>query len=146
MKIFTIGFTKKSAEGFFNLIKKSGVKRVIDVRLNNTSQLSGFAKQDDLRYFLKELCNVNYIHLLELAPTEQVLTPYRHKEHDWQQFKDEFLKLMEERQIEKHLDKKLLDHSCLLCGEEKPEHCHREFIVEYLQSHWQDKIEVEHLI
>lgn len=146
MKLFTIGFTKNSAEEFFSLIKKSGTQRVIDVRLNNTSQLAGFAKQDDLTYFLKALCQVDYIHCLELAPTEEILTPYRHKEHTWQQFKDEFVKLLAERQVEKHLDKQLLDHSCLLCGEEKPDHCHREFIIEYLQAHWKDKITVAHLI
>lgn len=146
MKIYTIGFTKKSAEEFFTLIKKSGVKRVIDVRRNNTSQLSGFAKENDLKYFLKELCHVDYIHALDLAPTEEILQPYRHKEHTWQDFKKDYLKLLAERKIETTIDKKLLDKSCLLCGEAEPDHCHREFLIEYLQAHWKDDIEVEHLI
>lgn len=146
MKIYTIGFTKKSAEEFFTLIKKSGVKRVIDVRRNNTSQLSGFAKENDLKYFLKELCHVDYVHALDLAPTEEILQPYRHKEHTWQDFKKDYLKLLAARKIETTFDKKLLDKSCLLCGEAEPDHCHREFLIEYLQSHWKDVIEVEHLI
>lgn len=146
MKIYTIGFTKKSAEEFFTLIKKSGVKRVIDVRRNNTSQLSGFAKENDLKYFLKALCHVDYIHALDLAPTEEILLPYRHKEHTWQDFKKDYLKLLAERKVETTLDKKLLVNSCLLCGEAEPDHCHREFLIEYLQAHWNDKIEVEHLI
>lgn len=146
MKIYTIGFTKKSAEEFFTLIKKSGVKRVIDVRRNNTSQLSGFAKENDLKYFLKELCHVDYVHALDLAPTEEILQPYRHKEHTWQDFKKDYLKLLAERKIETTIDKKLLDKSCLLCGEAEPGHCHREFLIEYLQAHWKDGIEVEHLI
>lgn len=146
MKIFTIGSNKKSAEKFFTLIQKSGIKCVIDVRLNNTSQLAGFAKQGDLKYFLKALCNVDYFHCLDLAPTKEILIPYRCKKHTWQQFRIDFLDLLAKRQVEKYLDKQLVNYCCLLCGEEKPEHCHRTFIVEYLQNHWSDKIVVEHLI
>lgn len=146
MKVYTIGFTKKSAEEFFTLIKNSGTQRVIDVRRNNTSQLSGFAKENDLKFFLKELCDVDYVHVLDLAPTEEILLPYRHKEHTWQVFKANYLELLVQRKIEKTLDKKLLDNSCLLCGEPKPEHCHREFLIEYLQAHWKEKIDVEHLL
>lgn len=146
MKIYTIGFTKKSAEEFFGLIKRSGVKRVIDIRRNNSSQLAGFAKENDLKYFLKELCHIEYIHALDLAPTEEILAPYRHKEHTWEVFKKDYLKLLAERKIEKTLDKKLIDQSCLLCGEAQPEHCHRTFLIEYLQAHWREKITVEHLI
>ena len=70
MRLFTIGFTKKSAEGFFTNLSKAGVKRVIDIRLNNMSQLAGFTKRDDLRYFLRTICNIDYIHLPELAPNK----------------------------------------------------------------------------
>lgn len=146
MKIYTIGFTKKSAEEFFTLIKKSGAKRIIDIRLNNTSQLAGFSKQDDLQYFLKEICHIEYQDILSLAPTDDILKSYRHKEHTWQQFREDYLKLLSTRKIENLLDKKLIDKSCLLCGESKPDHCHRTFLIEYLQVHWQENIEVEHLI
>ena len=139
MKIYTIGFTKKSAESFFTLIKKSGVRRIIDIRRNNSSQLAGFAKENDLKYFLKELCHIEYMHTLDLAPTEEILLPYRHKEHTWQKFKQDYINLLAERKIEKVLDKKLIDKSCLLCGEAESEHCHRTFLVEYLQAHWQEK-------
>ena len=94
MKIYTIGFTKKTAESFFGYLKSSGIETLIDVRLNNTSQLSGFAKRDDLKFFLKELCETNYVHMPELAPTKEILKPYQNKEISWKNYEDKFLNLM----------------------------------------------------
>ena len=145
MKIFTIGFTKKSAETFFTRLKSAGVKRLVDVRLNNVSQLAGFTKKDDLRYFTKAICNIDYIHLPELAPTADILNPYKKaKTGDWQLYERKFLDLMRTRHIENTTSRETLDGGCLLCSEEKPDHCHRRLVAEYLKKHWQD-VEIEHI-
>lgn len=146
MKIFTIGFTEKKAERFFSLIKLSGTKRIVDVRLNNISQLSGFAKKDDLKYFLKEICDVDYTHIPDLAPTKEILSPYQKKEITWQQYEDRFLNLMAKRNIEKHVKPSVIDEGCLLCSEHLPHHCHRRLVAEYLKSHWtEEDIEIKNL-
>lgn len=146
MKVLTIGFTEKKAERFFSLIKLSGAKRIVDVRLNNVSQLSGFAKKDDLKYFLKEICGVEYIHIPELAPTKEILSPYQKKEISWQQYEEKFLSLMSRRNIERHVKQDLISDGCLLCSEHLPHHCHRRLVYEYLKAHWNDEsLEVKHL-
>ncbi len=144
MTIFTIGFTKKSAERFFTLIQNAGVKRLIDVRLKNVSQLAGFAKRDDLRYFTKTICGIEYAHLPELAPTAGILDPYKKaKKGDWEVYERQFLELMRSRRIE-DTPRELLDGACLLCSEEKPHHCHRRLVAEYLKEHW-GGVEIVHL-
>ncbi len=144
MKIFTIGFTKKSAETFFTRLKNAGVRRLIDVRLNNVSQLAGFTKKDDLRYFTKAICNIDYVHLPELAPTAEILDPYKKaKNGDWQTYERQFLELMRARRIET-TPREILEGGCLLCSEEKPHHCHRRLVAEYLREHWRD-VEIEHI-
>ncbi|TVU69107.1 DUF488 domain-containing protein [Pseudoalteromonas distincta] len=145
MKIYTIGFTKKTAESFFGYLKSSGIETLIDVRLNNTSQLSGFAKRDDLKFFLKELCETNYVHMPELAPTKEILKPYQNKEISWKNYEDKFLNLMAQRNIEKQLPSSLLDHSCLLCSEHEPHFCHRRLVVEYLNNTTNLNLDVKHL-
>lgn len=144
MKLFTIGFTKKSAEKFFTLLKTSDVKRVVDVRLNNVSQLAGFAKRDDLRYFLKEICGIDYVHMTELSPTKEILDAYKKSKEDWGVYEKAFLNLLSERKIEDTLLGKLLDWDCLLCSEDKSLHCHRRLVAEYLKRQWGD-IEIIHL-
>lgn len=145
MKIFTIGFTKKSAETFFTRLTNAGVKRLIDVRLNNISQLAGFTKKDDLRYFTRAICNIDYLHLPELAPTADILDPYKKaKNGDWQLYERQFLDLMRSRHIESTLSHEVLDGGCLLCSEETPHHCHRRLVAEYLQEHWRD-VMIEHI-
>lgn len=146
METFTIGFTQKSAERFFELLKSNDIARVIDVRLNNISQLSGFAKRDDLKFFLRALCDADYIHLKELAPTKDILDAYKKKIITWEEYQDKFLNLISQRNIERSIDKPLLDRGCLLCSEHKPHHCHRRLVVEYLNQHWGSNIEVVHLI
>lgn len=145
MKIYTIGFTKKSAETFFSHIKTSNVKTLIDVRLNNISQLSGFAKRDDLKFFLKELCNADYVHLPDLAPTKEILKPYQNKELSWDGYEDKFKNLMAQRNIEKQIPTSLLEDGCLLCSEHEPHFCHRRLVVEYLKQHSDLKIDIKHL-
>jgi len=144
MKIFTIGFTRKSAEEFFGLLKQPDLKRVVDVRLNNKSQLSGFAKQDDLRFFLRELLEVDYAHEPVLAPTQEMLDGYRKQQGSWDQYASDFCALIEERQIEKVIDRKLLAGACLLCSEPTPHQCHRRLVAEYLREKW-NVVEIQHL-
>jgi uncharacterized protein (DUF488 family) len=144
MKILTIGFTKKSAEHFFTRLKNSGTERLVDVRLNNVSQLAGFAKKDDLRYFLKAIDGINYLHLPLLAPTQQMLDSYKKKRGDWQVYEKQFLELMRERNIEREVSREVLQNACLLCSEDTPEHCHRRLVAEYLREKWGD-VEIVHL-
>ncbi len=144
MRVFTIGFTKKSARRFFELLRKSGAKRVVDVRLKNVSQLAGFAKKDDLAYFLKEICGIEYVHLPELAPTQEILDEYKKRNGDWRTYETRFLALMKQRRIEETVPREIIADGCLLCSEDKPHHCPRRLIAEYLKQLWGD-VEVNHL-
>lgn len=144
MKLFTIGFTKKTAETFFTELKVAGVKRLVDVRLNNVSQLAGFSKRDDLRYFAKSICGIDYVHLPELAPTQDILDAYKKRKGDWGLYERQFLDLMRSRHVEEKSSRAALDGGCLLCSEEKPHHCHRRLVAEYLKEEWGD-VEIEHL-
>ena len=144
MKVFTIGFTKKSAQQFFDMLRRSGAKRVVDVRLNNVSQLAGFAKRDDLKFFLKEVCGMDYVHTPDLAPTQEMLDEYKKLKGDWQTYEKRFLDLMEKRKIEERIPKEVVAEGCLLCSEDKPHHCHRRLVVEYLRQQWGD-LDINHL-
>ncbi|MGD0989239.1 MAG: DUF488 domain-containing protein [Candidatus Sulfotelmatobacter sp.] len=145
MKTFTIGFTKKSAREFFQKLHRPGVARLIDVRLNNVSQLAGFTKRDDLQYFCEEILSIEYLHLPELAPTQAMLDAYKKERGSWQDYERKFLALMAERKIQSTLAREKLDGGCLLCSEPAPEHCHRRLVAEYLQSKWVD-VEIEHIL
>jgi uncharacterized protein (DUF488 family) len=144
MKVYTIGFTKTSAESFFSRLKEADVKRVLDVRLNNVSQLAGFAKKNDLRFFLESICGIGYEHRLELAPTKEMLDAYKKDRIPWADYKDRFLDLMARRQIEETIERDVVDGGCLLCSEDVPHYCHRRLVVEYLQETWGD-LEIVHL-
>ena len=145
VKLFTIGFTRKSAEHFFTALSKAGVQRVLDIRLNNVSQLAGFAKRDDLRFFLKAICGIDYLHRPDLAPSKELLDEYRKNGGDWPTYKSGFLELIAERQIEKRVSKELIDGGCLLCSEEAPDHCHRRLVAEYLADKW-GNVEITHIV
>ena len=144
MKVLTIGFTKRSARRFFEVLRDSGAKRVVDVRLNNVSQLAGFAKKDDLAYFLKTICGMEYVHLPVLAPTQEMLDDYKKRRGDWQTYEAKFLDLMKQRRIEETVSREVVADGCLLCSEDKPHHCHRRLVAEYLKQHWGD-VEIRHL-
>jgi uncharacterized protein (DUF488 family) len=143
--IFTIGFTKKKAEYFFEKLKKAGVKRIVDVRLNNSSQLAGFAKKDDLIYFLKEIGGMEYVHIPELAPTKDILDAYKKQKGDWSAYERKFIELMKNRHIEDKIPKEVLNEGCLLCSEDTPQHCHRRLVAEYLKNTWDEEVEIKHL-
>lgn len=145
MEIYSIGFTKKKAEQFFGILKDAAIRRLLDVRLNNISQLAGFAKRDDLRYFLREICGTEYVHEPLLAPTQEMLDEYKKRKGSWEEYEGKFLALMAERKIEEKLDKTSFDtRTALLCSEVKPEQCHRRLVIEYLAAKW-GGFEVRHL-
>jgi uncharacterized protein (DUF488 family) len=145
MEVFTIGFTKSSAANFFGRLKTAGVTRLVDVRLANSSQLAAFAKQDDLRYFLRELCGAEYVHEPLLAPTQEILDRYKKRKGAWPEYEREFLDLMADRQIETKLDPALFSgRTVLLCSEPTATHCHRRLVLEYLQRFW-DGMRMTHL-
>lgn len=145
LTLFTIGFTHKSAEEFFTLLRDAGVRRVADVRLNNTSQLAAFTKKDDLVYFLREIVGIPYVHLPDLAPTQAMLDAYKKLKGDWAAYERDFLKLLEKRRVAATLSRDLMDGACLLCSEAEPEHCHRRVITDYLAAHWPG-VSVRHLV
>jgi len=145
MNVFTIGFTNKSAFLFFKLLKDAEVKTLLDVRLNNVSQLSGFAKRDDLRFFLSELAGISYRELKDLAPTKAILSSYKNGSMDWKKYEDLYLNEISRRSVERLLEPSWFDRGCLLCSEHEPHFCHRRLAVEYLNNHWDSALTVKHL-
>ncbi len=145
MEIYTIGFTKKTAAEFFGALKKAGIKRLLDIRLNNSSQLAGFTKRDDLRYFLREICDADYVHEPALSPTEDILKAYQNKELSWDDYEPRFRALLDERAVADKIERTLFAvPTTLLCSEPTAEKCHRRLVAEYLREKWGD-IEIRHL-
>ena len=144
MKLYTIGFTRSSAESFFGRLERAGIKRVIDTRLRRDSQLAGFAKQQDLEFFLRTIPQINYEVSAILAPAGDMLDAYRKKKIKWPEYKNLYEGLLRSRQVEKLISPHDLDCSCLLCSEATPEHCHRRLAAEYLDRTW-GPIEIIHL-
>jgi uncharacterized protein (DUF488 family) len=145
MEIYTIGFTKKDAKTFFGTLIGADATRLVDVRIHNASQLAGFTKQNDLRYFLSELAHMDYAHERALAPTAELLEEYRKHRIPWSEYEGRFMDLMAERRIEETVPQDLFSgRPVLLCSEATPQHCHRRLVAEYLNSHWGD-IEIVHL-
>lgn len=146
MDIYTIGFTKKSAEQFFGLLTKNQVTVLVDTRLSPDSQLSGFARKQDLPYFLRHLAHCDYIHRLDMAPTKELLSQYR-QQNDWAWYEEYFNKLLNERQLITHLEIAWWKNqrACLLCSEHEPDFCHRRLVAEYLAAHW-EYVTIHHLM
>jgi uncharacterized protein (DUF488 family) len=145
VNVSTIGFTQSNAEHFFERLFRTGVKKIIDVRLHNTSQLSGFAKSDDLKFFLKKMGDIEYVHQPLLAPTDAMLKTFKKEKGDWGTYQQKFLDLMAERKIETRLNPEMFDGTCLLCSEATPHHCHRRLVCEYLNQKWDGALAVNHL-
>jgi uncharacterized protein (DUF488 family) len=145
MEIYSIGFTQKTAERFFTTIKDAGIGRLLDVRLHNVSQLAGFAKRADLKFFVKQICGAGYLHEPLLAPTQEMLDAYRRKAASWEEYEAQFLALMAQRQIEHNLDRALFETpTVLVCSEPTAERCHRRLVLEYLREKWGD-VSISHL-
>jgi len=145
INLFTIGFTKKPAETFFKLLKDSDVKQIVDTRINNVSQLSGFAKGSDLQFFAREIGNISYNHNLDFAPTKELLSLYRTKKLTWNEYETEYLNLLDIRKTAQRINVENLHQNCLLCSEHKPDKCHRRLLAEYLKQVRND-IQITHLI
>lgn len=146
MDIFTIGFTKKTAEQFFGLLNQNQISVLVDTRLKPESQLSGFARKQDLPYFLRNLANCDYVHRLDMSPTKAFLTGYR-EDKNWITYEENFKKLLEERHLIQQLDRAWWEQNraCLLCSEHEPDFCHRRLVAEYLTAHW-DNVKIHHLL
>ena len=144
--LFTIGFTQKSAEKFFELLRFNRVKKIVDTRLNNTGQLAGFSKRDDLKYFASALLNVEYIHWEESAPDEAILSAYKKKELPWDEYPKEYESLMQRRRVETSATLLLGQSACLLCSEAKPHNCHRSLLASYLNRTCGGVFSVKHLL
>lgn len=136
MTIYTIGFTHKTARKFFNLLVKNKVELLVDIRLNNSSQLAGFTKSADLEYFLDVIGKIAYLHYPLFAPTKELLKDFQAKKITWEQYKSEFESLLKTRNTLNDYKKQIGSYKsiCLLCSEEKPEHCHRSLVAQYLHK------------
>ena len=145
IKLLTIGFTNKSAQKFFELLKKNNVERIVDTRINNTSQLSGFAKGKDLSYFAKEIGNIDYLHNIDFAPTKELLEKYRKGIITWQEYEPEYLNLLDMRKIGNKINVEDLHSNCLLCSEHTPEKCHRRLLAEYIKARFVN-VEIIHIV
>ena len=144
MKIYTIGFTKSKAQDFFSRLKGAGVRQVFDTRLNRVSQLSGFAKQEDLKFFLASIAGIKYTVSDLLAPTADILDAYRKKQMSWPEYERRYLDLLNARKVEHRIDLDSLHDGCLLCSEATPERCHRRLAANYL-SETLSGLEIVHL-
>lgn len=140
LKLYTIGFTKKSAKEFFETLKANEIKIVLDVRLNNRSQLAGFTKIPDFEYFLKMIGDTRYTHFTEGAPKEELLKQWQKKELTWENYEKEYNEMLNQRDIIDRIDKEKLDNACLLCSEPTPEQCHRRLLAEYFKRHIPDLV------
>lgn len=146
IKLYTIGFTKKNAQKFFELLKNAGVRKLVDIRINNASQLAGFAKGTDLKYFMKVICDADYEHITDLAPSKDLLKDYQDKVIDWNGYTVAFKKILQDRHIAERFNVENFDNCCFLCTEDTPEQCHRRLVVEYLKKMNEDKeIRIIHL-
>ena len=144
MTLFTIGFSKKNTEKFFETLLQNGVKRLIDIRLNNKSQLAGFTKSSDLQYLLRKIGNIEYVYMPQFAPTKDLLKKYQNKQVDWKVYEAEYKKILDDRNVIKDLDYSIFDNAVLLCSESTAEHCHRRLLAEYL-SQKNNNITITHL-
>jgi uncharacterized protein (DUF488 family) len=145
MQLFTIGFTQKSAQEFFDLLRDNGVRKIVDTRINNSSQLAGFAKGRDLEYFSRVILGIPYEHVVDFTPTQDLLKRYRDKGLTWDEYEREYLELLRDRKIMENLDLESLDGACLLCSEHLPDHCHRRLLAEYIKAHYPELI-IIHLV
>ncbi|WNC94277.1 DUF488 domain-containing protein [Paraburkholderia sp. FT54] len=145
VQVATIGFTGKTAQEFFDLLKNAEVRTVLDIRLSNTSQLAGFAKKQDLPFFLDKLCGAAYEEMPDLAPEPDLFKRFKAKELTWDDFSAAYVELIAKRRVESNLDVDQFRSACLLCSEHLPHHCHRALALEYLNSRWNSRLKITHL-
>ncbi|MEI6125144.1 MAG: DUF488 domain-containing protein [Pseudomonadota bacterium] len=144
MKLYTIGFAGKSAEKFFSVLQEHAIIKIVDIRLNNMSQLAGFTKKDDLRYFLNAICGISYEHRTDFAPSKELLDDYKKKRISWSEYEMRYRSILEERNILTGLDYTMLNNAAFLCSEASPQHCHRRLLAEFLTLH-NNVLEIRHI-
>lgn len=144
MTLYTVGFTKKTAQDFFEMLIVNNIKKLIDIRLNNKSQLAGFAKSVDLEYFLKKIVNIEYTHMPQFAPTKQLLKSYQKKEISWEEYQKQYKDILNKRNVLKSIDYSIFNNAVLLCSEVTADKCHRRLLAEYLSKN-NNEIEIVHL-
>lgn len=142
---YTIGFTKKSAEYFFSLLRSNSIKQLVDVRISNNSQLAGFAKGKDLEFFIKEICHIPYKHFTDFAPTKDLLDSWHKQEVSWDEYETIYISMLKERETLLKYGIKQFDGSCFLCSEETPKNCHRRLLTEYMKNHSTEEVRIIHL-
>jgi uncharacterized protein (DUF488 family) len=143
-KLYTMGYTQKPAKKFFNLIDKYEIKRIIDIRLHNNTQLAGFTKQNNLKYFLKRLSDCDYCHIPLMAPSKDIFDDSKKNGLEWKEYASRFNKLINQRKIEQLINEDDIDGACLLCCEPEATNCHRSLVAEYLQKYFGD-IQIIHI-
>lgn len=142
--LYTIGTTKKSLKQFIKLLQQNKIETLIDTRLHNTSQLAGFSKKDDLSFILG-LVKIKYSHNLSLAPSQEFLRPFKHKQLSWEQYENFYIDLIKNRHVEKQINNIVgTGHNCILCSEDSPSHCHRRLLAQYLKE-FDASIQIVHL-
>lgn len=144
--LFTVGFTKLSAKKFFTTLSNNDIELLIDIRLNNTSQLAGFSKGDDLEYFLNEICKIKYTHDTIFAPSAEILDDYKKNRINWFEYENRYIELMKQRKAVKHFIEKYSKFSriCLLCSEPIADKCHRRLLAEEIMKS-NPSVDINHL-
>ena len=145
IKIFTIGATGSSAEDFFRRLRSADVKKVIDTRLWASSQLAGFAKKKDLPFFLRKIGGIDYEYRRELAPSDDILKPFKNNQISWQDYEAQYIDLIRNRNIASVLRPEEVDTACFLCACKTEDRCHRRLLTEHLQKEWSVSVEIVHL-
>ena len=145
ISLYTLGFTKKNASKFFGLLEQNNIKRLVDIRINTSSQLSGFAKDEDLKYFLERIVHIEYIYIPDFAPTKELFNSYREKKLSWEEYEIEYQNLIRTRKVREKYSVDDFDGNCFLCSEDLPDKCHRRLLVEYLKNN-RDDIIIKHLV
>jgi len=144
-RLYTIGFRGKTAEAFFEALRVTDAARVIDIRSGNTSQLAGFTKRDDLRYFLQVILGIGYLYVPDLAPSQEILRRYR-EDHDWEAYREGFMQLLSDRKVTQTLDVTVFEPcSVLLCSEADATQCHRSLVAEHLRHAFWPNLQIVHL-
>ncbi len=143
MILFTIGFSQKSAEEFFKILKANNIIRLIDIRLNNKSQLAGFTNVKHFAYFLK-IHDIEYLHRPDMAPSKELLNGYKDKSIPWREYEVLYNEILVKRNIIENIEWDIFENSVLLCAEPTADKCHRRLLAEYLAQH-NNEIKIKHI-
>lgn len=145
IQLYTTGFTQKTAEYFFNLLKKNGVKKLVDVRCHNNSQLAGFAKSENLGFFSKEILNISYEKVADFAPSEELMKKWRTRKITYDEYRSKYISELKAKDVLARYDAKQFDGACFLCSEASAEPCHRKILCEYFRDNCDETVVINHI-